>query len=81
MSFSPISMSKDIRFLIIDKFLPSVLSVLPGSDNANANALVSWFCDNWPNSGYKVAKSRSRVNTDFRLIHLTLKIIINTYAK
>ena len=47
---------------IIDEFLPSVLSVSPGSDSTDA--LVSWFCVNSPQSVYKLAKSRSRVNTD-----------------
>ena len=46
---------------IIDKFLQSVLSVLPGSDRTDA--LVSWFCDNSPQRVYKLAKSRSRANT------------------
>ena len=48
---------------IIDEFLPSVLSVSPGSDSTDA--LVSWFCDNSPQSVYKLAKSRSRANTVF----------------
>ena len=46
---------------IIDEFLQSVLSVSPGSDSTDA--LVSWFCDNSPQSVYKLAKSRSRANT------------------
>ena len=39
----------------------AVLSVSPGSDSTDA--LVSWFCDNSPQSVYKLAKSRSRANT------------------
>ena len=46
---------------IIDKFLHSVLSVLPVSDSTDA--LVSWFCDNSPQSVYKLVKSCSRANT------------------
>ena len=34
---------------------------LPGSDSTDA--LVSSFCDNSPQSVYKLAKSRSRANT------------------
>ena len=30
----------------------------------STDALVSWFCDNSPQSVYKLAKSRSRSNTD-----------------
>ena len=37
------------------------LSVSPGSDSTDA--LVSSFCDNSPQSVYKLAKSRSRANT------------------
>ena len=48
---------------IIDKFLRSVLSVSPGSNSTNT--LVSWFCDNSPQSVYKLAKSHSRENTEF----------------
>ena len=44
-----------------DKFLQSVLSVLPCSDSTDM--LVSWFCDNSPQSVYKLVKSRSRTNT------------------
>ena len=47
--------------LIIDKFLHSVLSVSPVSDSTDA--LVSWFCDNSPQSVYKLVKSCSRANT------------------
>ena len=39
---------------IIDEFLQSVLSVSPGSDSTDA--LVSSFCDNSPQSVYKLAK-------------------------
>ena len=39
-----------------------VLSVSPGSDSADA--LVSWFCDNSPQSVYKLAKLHSRANTE-----------------
>ena len=46
---------------IIDKFLQSVLSVSPGSDSTDAS--VSSFCDNSPQSVYKLAKLRSRANT------------------
>ena len=48
---------------IIDDFLLSVLSVSPGSDSADA--LVSWFCDKWPHSVYKLTKLRSRANTAY----------------
>ena len=44
------------------QIFPSVLSVSPGSDSTDA--LVSWFCDNSPQSVYKLAKSRSRANTE-----------------
>ena len=37
---------------IIGEFLQSVLSVSPGSDSTDA--LVSWFCDNSPQSVYKL---------------------------
>ena len=49
---------------ITDKFFRSVvvLTVSPGSDRSHA--LVSWFCDNSPQSVYKCAKSHSRANTD-----------------
>ena len=47
--------------LIIDKFLRSVVSDSRGSDSEDA--LVSSFCDNLPQSVYKLAKSRSRANT------------------
>ena len=50
---------------IIDEFLRSLLSVSPGSNRSDA--LVSWFCDNWPQSVYKLAKSRSRANTEWVL--------------
>ena len=53
---------------IIDEFLQSVLSVSPGGDSTDA--LVSWFCDNSPQSVYKLAKSRSRANTDHDVAHL-----------
>ena len=43
------------------EFLQSVLSVSPGSDSTDA--LVSSFCDNSPQSVYKLAKSRLRANT------------------
>ena len=45
----------------IDEFLQSVLSVSPGGDSTDA--LVSSFCDNSPQSVYKLMKSRSRANT------------------
>ena len=47
---------------IIDKFLWSVvvLTVSPGSDSADA--LMSWFCDNSPQSVYTLVISRSCVN-------------------
>ena len=54
---------------IIDEFLKSVLSVSPGSDSTDA--LVSWFCDNSPQSVYKLAKSRSRANTGYGWILMT----------
>ena len=38
-----------------------VSGVSAGSDSADA--LVSWFCDNSPQSVYKLATSRSRANT------------------
>ena len=53
---------------IIDEFLQSVLSVSPGSDSTDA--LVSWFCDNSPQSVYKLAKSRSRANTAHCWLHV-----------
>ena len=50
--------------LIIDKFLRSVLSISPSSNSADA--LVSWFCDNSPQSVYKLAKSaRERTLSSF----------------
>ena len=44
-----------------DKFLQSLLNVSPCSDSTDV--LVSWFCDNSPQSVYKLVKSRSRANT------------------
>ena len=38
-----------------------VFDVSPGSDSVDA--LVSWFCDNSPQSVYKLAKSHSTANT------------------
>ena len=58
---------------IIDKFLQSVLIVSPGSESTDA--LVSWFCDNLPQSVYKLATSRSRVNT----VQVTTQLIQITY--
>ena len=48
---------------IIDKFFRSVLRFSPGSNSADA--LVSWFCDNSPQSVYKLAKFHLRKNTEF----------------
>ena len=50
----------------MDEFLQSVLSVSPGSDSTDA--LVSWFCDNSPQSVYKLAKSCARANTAHYLL-------------
>ena len=48
-----------------------VLSVSPGSNSTDA--LVSWFCDNSPQSVYKLAKSCSRANT---ASHLTCHYLL-----
>ena len=54
----------------IDEFLQSVLSVSPGGDSTDA--LVSSFCDNSPQSVYKLVKSRSRANTGLLNIQIIL---------
>ena len=52
-----------LLLLIMDKFLQSeiILSVSSGSESADV--LVSCFCENLPQSVYKLTKSCSRVNT------------------
>ena len=51
--------------------------VSPGSDSADT--LVGWFCDNSPQSVYKLAKSRSRANTGFGGISDLLNVEIKKF--